>query len=223
MTRQIFADPNYVTAIKGADTAAGLIIATLMDQGQKVVTAGAAVKQSAYDIQHQAWSKELVVDRDQRLAYAKNPAAMTGLSSSDDVARLGQAASGTSPLLLTGAPATAPFPPAVVRSLAVAALAALGQAGDDNTALVMPLMADQGASTCLTMAKLNLYQCLAVSRPHYEDVFCLGQHAMMDTGQCVMIAAGAPAPVVAPLAPSSTEVSYAPKPTAAKHRKRKAS
>jgi hypothetical protein len=24
-----------------------------------------------------------------------------------------------------------------------------------------------------------------VAKPHYEDVFCLGQHVLMDTGQCL--------------------------------------
>ena len=47
------------------------------------------------------------------------------------------------------------------------------------------------------MSKLNLYQCLAVAKPHYEDVFCLGQHVLIDTGQCVMKAAGAPFPTPA--------------------------
>jgi hypothetical protein len=211
MTRQIFSDPNYATAIKGADTAAGLIIATLMDQGHKVEAAGEAVKQSAYDIQHEAWSKELVADRDQRLADAKSTVGMEMLSNSDDVTKLQQEAVGAQPMTLTGQAATAPYPPVVVRALAVAALAALGQAGDDNVALVKPLMADPASATCLNMAKLNLYQCLAVSRPHYEDVFCLGQHVMMDTGQCVEYAAGAPVPVVQPLAVSKTEVSYGAK------------
>ena len=36
------------------------------------------------------------------------------------------------------------------------------------------------------MAKLNLYQCLASAGPHYEDIYCLGQHAMIDPGQCVV-------------------------------------
>ena len=40
------------------------------------------------------------------------------------------------------------------------------------------------------MARLNLYQCLSVAGPNYEDVFCLGRHAMMDTGQCVTQASG---------------------------------
>jgi hypothetical protein len=45
------------------------------------------------------------------------------------------------------------------------------------------------------MAKLNLYQCLAVARPHYEDVFCLGQHVLEDTGHCLMKGAGVAEPI----------------------------
>jgi hypothetical protein len=45
---------------------------------------------------------------------------------------------------------------------------------------------------CLKMAKLNLYQCLASAGPHYEDIYCLGQHAMIDPGQCVIEATRAP-------------------------------
>ena len=39
------------------------------------------------------------------------------------------------------------------------------------------------------MAKLNYFQCLSVAGPHYEDVFCLGKHAIGDTAQCVVEAA----------------------------------
>jgi hypothetical protein len=41
-----------------------------------------------------------------------------------------------------------------------------------------------------------------VSKPHYEDIFCLGQHAMIDTGQCMAKAAASPNPAyVEPPAP----------------------
>jgi hypothetical protein len=53
----------------------------------------------------------------------------------------------------------------------------------------------------MNMAKLNLYQCLAVSKPHYEDVFCLGQHIMMDTGRCVIKASGNTEPYEAKFIP----------------------
>jgi hypothetical protein len=67
------------------------------------------------------------------------------------------------------------------------------------------------------MAKLDLYQCMAVAGPQYEDIYCLGQHAMLETATCVAIAAhgvGA-AQVVASLSPrpegaSASNASYVP-------------
>jgi hypothetical protein len=62
-------------------------------------------------------------------------------------------------------------------------------------------MSEPRAGSCLRIAKLNLYQCLASAGPQYEDIYCLGQHAMMDPGQCVVDASHAPA-----RAPSSHQV-----------------
>jgi hypothetical protein len=67
------------------------------------------------------------------------------------------------------------------------------------------------------MAKLDLYQCMAVAGPQYEDIYCLGQHAMLETAKCVAGAAhgvGAPQ-VVASLSPrpeaaSASNASYVP-------------
>jgi len=58
-------------------------------------------------------------------------------------------------------------------------------------------MTEPKAAMCLRLAKLNLYQCLASAGPHYEDIFCLGQHAMIETGQCVVDATKAPVQRVA--------------------------
>ena len=48
---------------------------------------------------------------------------------------------------------------------------------------------------CLAEAKLSLYECLAVAKPNYEDVFCLGQHALKDTGACVVKSAWSTVPI----------------------------
>ena len=45
------------------------------------------------------------------------------------------------------------------------------------------------------MARLNLFQCLAVAGPYYEDMFCLGQHVLMDTGSCLIRGSGAAMPL----------------------------
>ena len=251
---QLIADPAYAIGFKGSDTAAGLIIDTLNADGLKVYTAGKAVKQAAYDVQHSAWSKTTVLDRDGRLAYAKTMSATPALADSADVALLQQASTGAVPLILappaappatpvgmpTAAPpadsvaipivaapaatpaftgprsAPPPYKPLVVRGLAVAALAALGAAGDNNLATIEAVMAEPTSAMCLNMAKLNLYQCLAVSKPHYEDVFCLGPHIMIDTGMCVIKASGAALPYEPPPPPKPTPAVTKKKPVAKK-------
>jgi hypothetical protein len=94
----------------------------------------------------------------------------------------------------------------VTRGLAIAALAVLGEAGDANLDTLLGLMNEPNIGSCMATSKLNLYQCLAVARPHYEDVFCLGQHAMMDTGRCVIRAAGLPEPYEARFIPDAKSI-----------------
>ena len=108
----------------------------------------------------------------------------------------------------------APAPsPVVMRGLALAALAVLGRAGEEDVGKLAPLLTDAKSEDCMKMAKLNLYQCLAVAGPHYEHAFCLGQHALMDTGQCVIQGAGASQPLTVaanpPLVPSATPATAA--------------
>ena len=109
---------------------------------------------------------------------------------------------------VTAALKTDASPALVTRGLALAALAVLGET---DAARTEPLMDDAACGSCLRMSKLNLFQCLAVAKPWYEDVFCLGQHVLIDTGDCIQAAAVAkpapPAPVLAepraPYQPSS--------------------
>ena len=62
--------------------------------------------------------------------------------------------------------------------------------GEDGKARA--LMSEPRSGSCLRLAKLNYHQCLASAGPHYEDIYCLGQHPMMDPGQCVVDATHAP-------------------------------
>ena len=148
-------------------------------------------------------------DRDGRLALAKQISSVAGTAPAADGQALMQAAVTGQGLGVT-APATPPVQPpyttGVNRSLAIAALAALGAAGDTNEAEIEPLMNENVGAPCLNLAKLNLFQCLAVAKPHYEDVFCLGQHALMDTGECVSRTAGVvPASFTPPPEPKPVE------------------
>jgi hypothetical protein len=195
IANKIVAEPAYVLGFTGADSAAGLVEKALNGASTRLLSAGTAVKQEAYDIQHQAWSKEFIPDRDARLIQAKMLSSQPIQGDINDVSLLEQATIGNAPLGLNAGPAQAPYTPMVAHALAVAALAALGQATEANSAQLDSLLADPTADFCLNMAKLNLYQCLAVSKPHYEDVFCLGQHIMLDTAQCLMKGTGAPMPL----------------------------
>jgi hypothetical protein len=192
---QVLADPAYAIGFKGSASAAGLVIAALGADGRKLLDQGRAVKQAAYDVQHSPWSKAEVAGRDARLTLAKELSSQPGAGDEVETARLQQASVGAGPLGVTGdSAASPPYTPLVVRSLALAALAALGYADDDSLGSVMPLLTDPTTGACLKMSKLNLYQCLAVAKPHYEDVFCLGTHVMQDTGACLIRSAGLTVP-----------------------------
>lgn len=240
---KLTANPAYAAVIPGADAAARRVILALSSDGQSVYQAGAGVKQAAYDIQREKWSKEFVADRDGRLALAKTNSVTLASVQSDDSARLLAAAlsgdglitnaatgqstgqttiqsglplqatqqtpvNGGNPALIPDAgtapvPAEAsatsastsvfdrpdlfnqPYTQAVNRALTIAALALLGEGGESNLPTLTSLLNDGDGQRCLQMSKLNLYQCLAVAKPHYEDVFCVGQHVLMDTGQCL--------------------------------------
>ncbi|HVZ29526.1 MAG TPA: hypothetical protein VG839_03975 [Asticcacaulis sp.] len=251
LVSRILADPSYAAALPDADIAARRIILALSSDGQSVYRAGSGVKQAAYDIQHQSWSKLPVVNPDARLALAKQNSVTLKSVQTDESARLltaaltgtglvtpattgqstggyviqgdsvsvsaggGQSSLNTSdaPAAAVGAPApqmaeaaadkavpaaaeadlqfdrpdlfNAPYTDTVNRSLAIAAIAMLGEGGENHADTLVGLLDNRDGEKCLNMSKLNLYQCLAVAKPYYEDVFCLGQHILMDTGQCL--------------------------------------
>jgi hypothetical protein len=189
----IMKDPAYVVGLQGSSSAAGLVVAALGSDGSSFYEAGKTVKQAAYDVQRQSWSKAEVASRDLRLSQAKTLSATPVVGDVAETSRLQQAVVGQS-LGVTGTPVAPPFTPSVIRSLSIAALAVLGYANDTNIETLNALMVEPNIASCANLAKLNLYQCLAVSKPHYEDIFCLGQHALMDTGRCVIKASGQPEP-----------------------------
>lgn len=217
---QLIANPYAVIGMPGAESAAGRITTALGGESTRLLVNGRAVKQAAYDVQHQAWSKKDVANRDVRLGDAKALSTQPMLGEMADVDLLRQASLSGAPMSLI--PQDAPpvevaekFSPLVVKGLAVAALAALGEAGEANLAAIDQVMAEPKTDYCLSIAKLNLYQCLAVSKPHYEDVFCLGQHILIDTSQCMIKATG----VVAPAEPPRPVVATPVRTTAAPARK----
>jgi len=207
MVGYLAADPAYALLFKGADGAAGLAREALGSAGLKLFDLGKTMKQASYDIQHQDWSKQEVADRPGRLAAVEARGHDALPLADDHVDALQRAASGAAPLTITAPPLQPPYTPLVARAVQLAAIAALGEAADDTYDRLASPAADDTTATCLGMAKLNLYQCLAVAKPHYEDVYCMGQHGMSDTGACLVINAGLSVP-----APPPPAIAAAPPP-----------
>ncbi|HEV2365259.1 MAG TPA: hypothetical protein VGS12_13805 [Caulobacteraceae bacterium] len=185
--QQLAAEPAAVLQLDGAQAAAGRVEAALARQAQGLAGAGVAVKAAAYSIQHQAWSRARVADPAARLAAVK-ALAMAPLGASDaDPQALPAAFAADPPDAYPGAAPTG----VVIDALALAAIAAAegpyGRSGEEVAAVTR----DRRSEDCLRLARLNLYQCLAVAGPQYEDVFCLGEHALGETGGCLAKAAGA--------------------------------
>ena len=192
---KIYADPANAMSFAGAKDAAGMAKFALAGDGMRLFNSGKAVKLAAYSIQHQSWSLAPVADQagrlDQVKALSRSPRAVSPLQT-EVLARM---ASGEPDPKVAADPAPPPYSPLIVRAVALAALAAIGQAGDDDAVHLAWLTDDYFTVHCVAQAKLALNECLSVARPYYEDVFCLGQHAMNDTGSCVVRGAGSVVPL----------------------------
>jgi hypothetical protein len=174
LARRIVANPAAALTLSGGQAAGARATGALYDEGASLNAAGQSVKRASYAIQRQAWSKARMDDSAGQLARAKRAASVGYRSEPGDGTRLAEALSGSGPR--SGAPS-----PLVTHGVALAALSLLGQEGRDRS-----LLADVKAGSCLRLAKLNYHQCLAAAGTRYEDVYCVGQHAMIETGQCVI-------------------------------------
>jgi len=205
---RLIEDPFAATHVDGADEAGERVEAALGAEAAPLVSAGAQVKSAAYTVQHAAWSKVTVADASARLAEVKSLSRIRAAPSESDNQAMMQALAGADPGT-SGAPPR--FTAIEAKALALAAESILGHAQGADRDRLSPLLTENDSAFCLKMAKLNLYQCMAVAGPQYEDIYCLGQHALYDTGQCVDQAAHGGGPSsVAMLSPrpAATQLSY---------------
>ena len=228
MIARIVADPAYAATLPGAEAAAGLIVDTIGRDSAAMLAIADAVEEDAYTIQgrgdpRRRWAVVPIADRSVRLEGAKALSAVQMLPSAEESARLFAAANSGTGLNLSASRSGPPYTPAVARSLALAALAALGAGGEDGRANTEALTVEQNSEFCLNMSKLMLFQCLAASRPSYEDIFCVGRHVARDLATCTAqnitpvpveipataVAGGAPdsAPVQTPVAEAAAAAS----------------
>jgi hypothetical protein len=182
--------PETVLGAVAARKAATRVSTELGGMGLKLVSSGVAVKQGAYDLQGQAWSKQPIASPDERLARIKAESAVDVSLNPTDTATLinGLAAAHArdGETVLEAQSVT----PVVTQGLALAALAILGKASDDQEQRINSLLTEAKNAHCLQLAKLDALECLAVAGPHYENAFCLGTHDMIEPGKCIARAAG---------------------------------
>ncbi len=173
LARRLAANPDAALELPGAAAAAGRANAALHRRGEALAGAGARVKKAAYAVQKQKWSTVRLTNGPARLAQVKRISTGGHRASPEDRARLTAA-------VAEGGRRGGPSP-VVTRGVALAALTVLGQEGQGRSLLAEPRSGD-----CLRWAKMNFHQCLASAGTPYEDIFCLGVHAMTETGRCVV-------------------------------------
>jgi hypothetical protein len=204
LVRRLLDKPEMALKLPAAREAGALVVSVIGRLGDSVIASGAAVKQASYTLQQQAWSKAPIDGPEALLTVVKTQSATKIVLSPADAPALitNVVAAGK----IGAAPQARAFAPTatVARGLALAALAVLGAAGEESADQLAPVLSEASNAQCLKMAKLNLNQCLAVAGPHYEGMFCLGRHGLMETGQCVVTAVGWTA--AAPAAPPSRSI-----------------
>jgi hypothetical protein len=216
MVDRIVANPASASTLPGADAAASLIIATLDEDIRRLREAADSVENDAYAIQadgRTSWARVHVADRETRLASARS-LSRPSLAPAEEAARLSAAVQSGSGLSVksTERLRSPPYPQSVENALALAALALLDGAGENARANTDALMFERQSLDCFESSKLNLFQCLAASRPHYEDMFCLGRHVVRDLGQCARGTA-LPAGVITVGAPTQSRVAAPERPS----------
>jgi hypothetical protein len=195
LVKKIFADPKSALAFADGAKAAGIAKHALVSGGMRLYDAGDQVRLAAYSMQHQPWSLQPVPDLQTRTDVIKQLSTTPRSSPGSETQALSQMIAGAPPAGAELDPAPGPYTAPVVRAVALAALAAIGEADAEMAPHLGWMTDDYYLDHCLAEAKLALFECLAVARPNYEDAFCLGQHAMKDTGACVVIGAGGTVPM----------------------------
>jgi hypothetical protein len=204
LVRRLLGSPETALQLPAAREAGALVVSVIGRLGDGVISTGAAMKQASYTVQQQVWSKAPIDGPEALLASVKTQSATKVVLAPADAPALITNVIAAGKIAPTPQARTAAPTATVARGLALAALAVLGAAGDESADQLTPVLSEATNAQCLKMAKLDLNQCLAVAGPHYEGMFCLGRHGLMETGQCVVSAVGWTA--ASPPAPPSRSI-----------------
>jgi hypothetical protein len=199
---KLASDPRYPRTLAGSNAAISKVMAMTIQDSLRFATLGEAYKTQAYAMQKTNWGKAKIGSSSTRLSdaesyAAKRPAAAApafnsvenkGVVSPALASLDGAWSSSWGKEGAVKASASEPNADAVIDR--VLNLAARYAVGATNPKIVEVYAQNTKSSQCLSMAKLTLDQCIAATRTPYEEAFCLGEHALIDTAQCVGWVAG---------------------------------
>jgi hypothetical protein len=188
LAAQLMANPDTVMQIEGALGAGRRVQAALQHPGEQLIAQGKKLERASYEVQRQSWSK-VHSSTTARLAEVKMLSATRAAFRDGDEARLIKDL-----IERPRAEGSGAVTPVVSRALALAAVAVLGEARTQDMPRMNAIFTDIGSAACLKMSKMMLNQCTAVASPQYESIYCLGVHAVGDTGQCIVKAAAGRTP-----------------------------
>lgn len=201
---KLYSDPNYASAFAGAPSAAMDINAAWAADKSMIASAGAAVKQQSYDLQKDpAWKKQRTDDRKARIASIKSAGrtrpmagttvmrgiAQAGAIRSDDFDAGAKRAEFWQAFGRSGAPnAYSPstqMGPRVKKALTLAALETLGATGQPSQTWIQNYLTTPVLAQCSNWSRLHTEQCVAAGHYKYEDAFCVAEHQLTDTSECL--------------------------------------
>jgi len=189
-------EPSYARRIDGADKAMLAVLAMTAQDGARIRALGEAFKAQAYALQKTTWGKKQIAPPRDRLnevadyqhgrgarpAPAFEPTMDGGVVAPSLASAAGHWAADWGESAPTGKMSEANAQVIMDRVLN---LAARYSSGALNSKYVKAYARNDKSNRCLTMARLTLKQCIAATRTPYEEAFCIGEHALIDTADCV--------------------------------------
>ncbi len=207
-------DTDYAHSLHGGRAAVRSALGAVEADSQRLVNTAAIVKEQAYTLQAQSWAKGRIGDSG-NLATQLRASSLTGRPARNGMVSAFSAPGIDTVLVTAGSQGatsvwenvsssavsirppessgTAGLPdsnvaagkkPIADRIATLAAYRILG-ANDTGATPVKSALTEKQTEGCLTMAQLNLQQCIAATHQHFEVPFCIGEHALADVGRCI--------------------------------------
>lgn len=195
----LYSNPSYARQITGAASASADIKTAWMQDIANIISVGTAVKQQSYNLQKQKrWKQLSKAGRQARINVIKQTNAKFPLPPLQTRRNLGS--NEQNPQIKRQnfwrnfGRVNAPHPTAMQpsansamnsKALTLAALEILGASGGQSQAWIEGYMVSPKLNQCIKKARLNMQQCLAAGHFKYEDAFCLAQHELIETSNCL--------------------------------------